>query len=242
MLVLVIQVLLLRPLTDYVQGFQPPPPQPLRRRAFSHVVATKIPLWFMVNNNSKKKKNNLLQHQQNHRQARLALHDSEVNRESRDTIVDMSTLTQTILLNGSSTAANHTTTRVSSHSDDSGAHQQHLITAGLVGLELDDTDEADVPMPTQNGGYSHTKASRAKISAANKGNTPWNKGQQRSAEVKARIAAGVRAANRQRFLQKLLELNMTEAQYEAEQAARLLAVQAVAFDPRKKRGAKFRAF
>ena len=75
------------------------------------------------------------------------------------------------------------------------------------------SDGEDVPKPTANGGFSHTKASRAKISAANKGNTPWNKGKQRSEEVKARIAAGVRARNRQRFLDRLKDMGMTEEEY-----------------------------
>jgi len=76
-------------------------------------------------------------------------------------------------------------------------------------------DDGDVPRPTANGGYSHTKSSRAKISAANKGKTPWNKGKSRSPEVKARIAAGVRAKNRQVFLKKLEDMGMTEEEYEA---------------------------
>jgi len=71
----------------------------------------------------------------------------------------------------------------------------------------------DVPRPTANGGFSHTKSSRAKISAANKGKTPWNKGKPRSPEVKARIAAGVRAKNRQVFLKKLEDIGMTEEEY-----------------------------
>ena len=75
-------------------------------------------------------------------------------------------------------------------------------------------EEEDVPRPTENGGYSHTQASRAKISAANKGKTPWNKGVQRSEEVKARIAAGVRAKNRERFLLKLQEMGISEKDYE----------------------------
>merc|ERR1712176_1310700 len=75
-------------------------------------------------------------------------------------------------------------------------------------------DDADVPKPTANGGYSHTKSSRAKISAANKGKTPWNKGKPRSPEVKARIAAGVRAKNRQVFLEKLEAMGLTEEEFE----------------------------
>jgi len=76
-------------------------------------------------------------------------------------------------------------------------------------------DDADVPQPTANGGYSHTTTSRAKISAANKGKTPWNKGKPRSPEVRARIAAGVRAKNRQVFLKKLEDMGLTEEQYES---------------------------
>lgn len=74
----------------------------------------------------------------------------------------------------------------------------------------------DVPLPTANGGYTHTTASKAKIAAANKGKTPWNKGRQRSEEEKAHIAAGVRARNRERFLQTLKEKGLTEEEYEAQ--------------------------
>ena len=38
-----------------------------------------------------------------------------------------------------------------------------------------------------NQGRPHTAESRAKISAANKGKTPWNKGLGHSEETKARI-------------------------------------------------------
>eukprot|EP00559_Dactyliosolen_fragilissimus_P004205 CAMPEP_0184865662 /NCGR_PEP_ID=MMETSP0580-20130426/18782_1 /TAXON_ID=1118495 /ORGANISM="Dactyliosolen fragilissimus" /LENGTH=510 /DNA_ID=CAMNT_0027364949 /DNA_START=586 /DNA_END=2115 /DNA_ORIENTATION=- len=71
------------------------------------------------------------------------------------------------------------------------------------------------PIATDAGGYTHTSASRAKISAANKGKTPWNKGKARSEETKARIAEGVRRKNRERFLLKLKDLGMTEEEYEA---------------------------
>jgi NUMOD3 motif len=76
----------------------------------------------------------------------------------------------------------------------------------------------DVPRPTPNGGFTHTQRSRNKISLANKGKTPWNKGVNRSEEVKAKIAEGVRRRNRQRFLDKLASMNMTEAQWEQHQA------------------------
>jgi NUMOD3 motif len=74
-------------------------------------------------------------------------------------------------------------------------------------------NDQDTPRPTANGGFTHTSASRAKISAANKGKTPWNKGKSRSDEVRARIAAGVRAKNRERLLKKLEEMGLTEEDY-----------------------------
>ena len=73
----------------------------------------------------------------------------------------------------------------------------------------------EVPIPTANGGYSHTTSSRAKISAANKGKTPWNKGKARSEETRKKIAEGVRRRNRERFLAKLKEEGITEEEYEA---------------------------
>lgn len=73
----------------------------------------------------------------------------------------------------------------------------------------------EVPQPTEAGGYTHTTASKAKISAANKGKTPWNKGKQRSEEVKQRIAEGVRRRNREKHLLKLQEMGVTEQEYEA---------------------------
>ena len=66
---------------------------------------------------------------------------------------------------------------------------------------------------TSKGGYSHTKRSRARISMANKGNTPWNKGKNRSEAVKAKISAGVKARNRAILLRRLSALNMTEEEW-----------------------------
>lgn len=80
--------------------------------------------------------------------------------------------------------------------------------------ESSNTVLLDVPLPTVNGGYTHTSSSRAKISAANKGKIPWNKGMARSEETRARIAAGVRAKNRMRFLETLQKLGITEEEYE----------------------------
>ena len=86
---------------------------------------------------------------------------------------------------------------------------------GQLSPTLINSISSDVPLPTENGGYTHTDASKAKISAANKGKTPWNKGKSRSDAVKAKIAAGVRARNRERFLQKLKDMGLTEEEYEA---------------------------
>lgn len=83
-----------------------------------------------------------------------------------------------------------------------------------VNNSMDTGNAMDVPLPTVNGGYTHTSASRAKISAANKGKTPWNKGKGRSEEVKKRIAEGVRRKNRERFLAKLAAEGITEEEYE----------------------------
>ena len=66
---------------------------------------------------------------------------------------------------------------------------------------------------TANGGYAHTKRSRARISKANKGNIPWNKGKNRSQAVRAKIAAGVKARNRAVLLEKLKKLGMTEEEW-----------------------------
>ena len=86
----------------------------------------------------------------------------------------------------------------------------------------DDNGELDAPRPTANGGFTHTKTSKAKISAANKGKVPWNKGQPRSDAVKARIAAGVKARNRQKFLEQLATEGVTEEEYNAKQEAERL--------------------
>ena len=77
-------------------------------------------------------------------------------------------------------------------------------------------DQAQLPSfarKTAKGGYAHTDKSRARISKANKGNTPWNKGKNRSENVKAKISAGVRARNRAVLLEKLRKLGMTEEEW-----------------------------
>jgi hypothetical protein len=68
---------------------------------------------------------------------------------------------------------------------------------------------------TKHGGYAHTNNSKNKISQANTGNTPWNKGKNRSSADRAKIAAGVRARNRAILLEKLKRLGMSEEEWEA---------------------------
>ena len=63
---------------------------------------------------------------------------------------------------------------------------------------------------TEHGGYLHTKQSRMKISQANQGKAPWNKGKERTLTAKAKISAGVRARNDELLQQKLKVLNITE--------------------------------
>jgi NUMOD3 motif len=63
------------------------------------------------------------------------------------------------------------------------------------------------------GGYAHTKNTRMKISQANKGNTPWNKGKSRTESSKLKISAGVRARHQTILLEKLKKLGMTEAEW-----------------------------
>ena len=117
-----------------------------------------------------------------------------------------------------STPATITTTTSETKSSYTSEGMDGSRTNGTILQDNNDHDVAvmDTPMPTANGGYTHTTLSKAKISAANKGKTPWNKGKERSPQVKASIAAGVRASNRARLLQKLKDMGMTEEQYETQ--------------------------
>ena len=103
---------------------------------------------------------------------------------------------------------------VHSHSNGHSSAISNGESSKFVSLPLLDMSQIDVPTPTANGGFTHTKESRAKIGAANKGKTPWNKGRERSKEEKARIAAGVRARNREKFLQTLKDRGLTEEEFE----------------------------
>jgi hypothetical protein len=78
---------------------------------------------------------------------------------------------------------------------------------------VDEKLEALPKRKTTHGGYAHTNLSRSRISESNSGNVPWNYGKQRSSADKAKIAAGVRARNRTKLLEKLENLGMTEEEW-----------------------------
>ena len=93
-------------------------------------------------------------------------------------------------------------------------------------------------------GHLHTAESRAKISAANKGKTPWNRGRKHTEETRRKIAEGTRRALQQRAEQQRLErerLRVEEPEgYAAllqEEAARTVA-KAVSAEARRERKAK----
>ena len=69
------------------------------------------------------------------------------------------------------------------------------------------------PIRTSNGGYLHTPESKEKISFANKGRVPWNKGLNRTEQEKAKIALGVRETNRLRLAAEASARNMTLDKY-----------------------------
>jgi hypothetical protein len=85
-----------------------------------------------------------------------------------------------------------------------------------VNFDAYDDDITHLPTSerlTERGGYAHTKTSRMKISHANRGNTPWNKGKTRTGTTKAKISAGVKARNHALLLVKLQKLGLTEEEW-----------------------------
>lgn len=86
---------------------------------------------------------------------------------------------------------------------------------------------ATAPEITENGGRAHTAESRAKISAANKGRTPWNAGKQHTDETRQRIAEGTRLAYQRKVEAKQRERERLERE-DPEAFAALLAEEAAA--------------
>ena len=78
--------------------------------------------------------------------------------------------------------------------------------------------------PNKNLGRSHTEESKARISAANKGNVPWNKGRTHSEETRRKIAETTRRNAERRKAEKLAaklaELGLTEEEYRAQELAK----------------------
>lgn len=161
------------------------------------------------------------------------LWDSEVPSSSTTTTTTISQSSGSIQFQNGAAGANGISSQVngSSNTNSNNGQQQQRLSSKSPSISISNQQFSsssnntpinglDIPRPTANGGYSHTNASRAKISAANRGKTPWNKGKARSDEVRARISAGVRARNRERLLQKIANMGLTEDQYEAQKKAK----------------------
>jgi hypothetical protein len=91
------------------------------------------------------------------------------------------------------------------------------------------TEVVLVPAAAQTGsppGRPHTPESRAKISAANKGKRPWNKGVGHSDETKARIRERTKQAMEARKRAKLAAMGLTLEEFEARKAAEAAAEKA----------------
>lgn len=100
-------------------------------------------------------------------------------------------------------AGTHTTLAGSSSHffDANGSEKKEKEHETSASVSLEDTlDVISTKTKTPNGGHCHTPESRGKISAANKGKTPWNKGGNHSEETRRKIAEGAREAARRRKL------------------------------------------
>ena len=94
-----------------------------------------------------------------------------------------------------------------------------------------ETDEGESGTLTAAGGRLHTPESRAKISAANKGRTPWNAGRKHSEETRQRIAEATRKAMQRRMEERKLErerLRLDEPQVYQALVAKEAAAEAAA--------------
>lgn len=80
--------------------------------------------------------------------------------------------------------------------------------------------------PLDRTGRAHTEESRAKISAANKGNVPWNRGRKHSEETRRKIAEATRnamLARKERQAAERERMRLEEPEQYAEAHARPLA-------------------
>ena len=88
-------------------------------------------------------------------------------------------------------------------------------------------------------GRPHTVSSRAAISAANKGKTPWNVGKQHSEETRRRIDEGTRKAMARKAEEKRLARERLRVE-DPEAYARIVAEEAAAVAASKLREAQRR--
>lgn len=105
--------------------------------------------------------------------------------------------TDTTLLASSSSSSSHFLGV--NGSENKKKRSEELEQETSISLSSDDTLGVTTgKTKTPNGGHCHTPESRGKISAANKGKTPWNKGGNHSEETRRKIAEGAREAARRR--------------------------------------------
>ncbi|KAJ1430814.1 hypothetical protein B484DRAFT_418689 [Ochromonadaceae sp. CCMP2298] len=88
------------------------------------------------------------------------------------------------------------------------------IDIGVVSIQSAGKKVARRAPPTALG-RPHTESSKAKISAANKGKTPWNVGRQHSAETRAKISEKTRLAALRKKGDKAAALGFSLAEFEA---------------------------
>jgi len=108
-----------------------------------------------------------------------------------------------------------------------------VASVALVEQIIIDEAVAGVAAATKRSGHPHTAQSKAKISAANKGKTPWNLGRRHSEETRRRIAEGTKKAcaakaealqrERARTWQLRLEEPEAYAKLVAQEAAKAVA-------------------
>ena len=102
--------------------------------------------------------------------------------------------------------------------------------------------QTEEEVAVQRAGHPHTPESRAKISAANKGKMPWNKGREHTEETRRRISEGTRRALAVRQQEQeaaeraeLEELRLRDPQ---EHARRIAAAEAEEAEGRAARAAR----
>lgn len=121
--------------------------------------------------------------------------------------------TDTTLLASSSSSSSHFLGV--NGSENKKKRSEELEQETSISLSSDDTLGVTTgKTKTPNGGHCHTPESRGKISAANKGKTPWNKGGNHSEETRRKIAEGAREAARRRKVAMATAMGLSVEEYE----------------------------